>query len=56
MNNHLHVLEAYTNLRRVAKSPAVEQRLRELIELFLQHILDSRTGHLHHFFDEQWMC
>jgi mannobiose 2-epimerase len=54
MNNHLHVLEAYTNLHRVAKSSTVEQRLRELIQLFLQRILDSRTGHLHHFFDEQW--
>jgi cellobiose epimerase len=54
MNNHLHVLEAYTNLYRVAQDPAVEQRLRELLQLFLQRILDSRTGHLHHFFDEQW--
>ena len=54
MNNHLHVLEAYTNLCRVVKSPPVEQRLRELIHLFLQRILDSRTGHLHHFFDEHW--
>jgi len=54
MNNHLHVLEAYTNLYRVTQDPAVEQRLLELIQLFLQRILDSRTGHLHHFFDEQW--
>jgi cellobiose epimerase len=54
MNNHLHVLEAYTNLYRVWKSPAVEQRLRELIDLFLHRILDPRTNHLHHFFDEAW--
>jgi mannobiose 2-epimerase len=54
MNNHLHVLEAYTNLHRVAASPAVQQRLRELIQLFLERILDPRTGHLHHFFDEEW--
>jgi cellobiose epimerase len=54
MNNHLHVLEAYTNLYRVTQDPAVEQRLLELIQLFLQRILDPRTGHLHHFFDEQW--
>jgi len=54
MNNHLHVLEACTNLHRVAPSPVVEQRLRELLQLFLQRILDSRTGHLHHFFDEAW--
>ena len=54
MNNHLHVLEAYTNLHRVAPSPAVQQRLHELIQLFLERILDPRTGHLNHFFDEEW--
>lgn len=54
MNNHLHVLEAYSNLFRVAPSPAVEQRLRELIELFLNRILDARTSHMNHFFDEEW--
>jgi cellobiose epimerase len=54
MNNHLHVLEAYTNLYRVWKNPRVEQRLRELIRLFQERILDARTQHLHHFFDEAW--
>jgi mannobiose 2-epimerase len=54
MNNHLHLLEAYTNLSRVWKEPRVEQRLRELIALFEQRILDPRTLHLHHFFNEQW--
>jgi len=54
MNNHLHVLEAYTNLWRVWKEPRVETRLRELIELFLERILDTRTCHFHHFFDEHW--
>jgi mannobiose 2-epimerase len=54
MNNHLHVLEAYTNLYRVWQEPRVAQRLRELIQLFEQRILDSRTKHLNHFFDEEW--
>jgi mannobiose 2-epimerase len=54
MNNHLHVLEAYTNLYRVWKEPRVAARLRELIELFLTRILDAQTNHFHHFFDEQW--
>lgn len=54
MNNHLHVLEAYTNLYRVWREPRVAERLRELIEIFLSRILDPRTQHLHHFFNEQW--
>ena len=54
MNNHLHVLEAYTNLYRVWPEPRVAERLRELIELFLTRILDPHTKHLHHFFGEQW--
>ncbi len=54
MNNHLHVMEAYANLYRVWKNPLVARRLRELISIFEQHILDPFTQHLHHFFDEQW--
>lgn len=54
MNNHLHVLEAYTNLHGVWPDPRVAERLRELIKLLLTRILDTGTGHFHHFFDEQW--
>lgn len=54
MNNHLHVLEAYTNLHRVWADPRVAERLRELVALFAERIVDPRTHHLHHFFDEQW--
>jgi len=54
MNNHLHILEAYTNLYRATQNPAVEQRLHELVQLFLDRIFDARTGHLHHFFNEEW--
>jgi mannobiose 2-epimerase len=54
MNNHLHVLEAYANLYRVWKDPRIERRLCELIVLFEKRILDPRTHHLHHFFNETW--
>jgi mannobiose 2-epimerase len=52
MNTHLHLLEALTNLYRAWPEERVEQRLRELIEIFKTHILGE--GHLHHFFDDNW--
>lgn len=54
MNNHLHVLEAYTNLCRVWKTERLERRLRELIHLFTEKILDPKHRHLNHFFNEEW--
>jgi mannobiose 2-epimerase len=54
MNNHLHVLEAYTNLHRVWREPRVAERLRELMDIFLTRILDAQTKHLNHFFNERW--
>ena len=54
MNNHLHVLEAFTNLHRVWKNDQLSKRLRDLVELFESRILDSQTMHLHHFFDAEW--
>jgi mannobiose 2-epimerase len=54
MNNHLHLLEAYTNLYRVWPDAGLRSRLAELIDLFEQRIADPATGHLNHFFDETW--
>jgi mannobiose 2-epimerase len=54
MNAHLHVLEAYTGLYRVWPDERVANRLRELIDLFGEHILDRDKRHLHHFFDRDW--
>jgi mannobiose 2-epimerase len=54
MNNHLHVLEAYTNLLRVWPEPLLASRLHELIDLFRWHILNAEQTHFHHFFDEAW--
>lgn len=54
MNNHLHLLEAYTSLLRVWPDPQLARRLRELIELFRGRILNAERTHFHHFFDETW--
>ena len=55
MNTHLHVLEAYTGLYRVWKDSLLETRLRDLIEVFEEHILGA-DGHLKLFFDNSWNC
>jgi len=54
MNTHLHILEPYTALYRVWKTPELEERLRNLIKLFTCRIMDSKTGHLRLFFNENW--
>lgn len=54
MNTHLHVLEAYTTLYRVWPNPVLGDRLREVIGLFLERIVDGETAHLVSFFDEDW--
>ncbi|MDD4819380.1 MAG: AGE family epimerase/isomerase [Flavobacteriales bacterium] len=54
MNTHLHILEPYTNLYRVWKDQHLKTQLKNLIEVFLEKILDQKTGHLNLFFDENW--
>ncbi len=54
MNNHLHLLEAYTNFYRVRPDENLKSRLKELIELFGKYIIDKNTKHMNHFFDESW--
>lgn len=54
MNTHLHILEPYTNLYRVWPSETLRTSILNLVGLFLDNILDNRTGHLKLFFDENW--
>ncbi|MBN1143798.1 MAG: AGE family epimerase/isomerase [Bacteroidales bacterium] len=53
-NTHLHILEAYTNLYQVWKDQLLESRLRNLVNLFLDKIIDPASHHLLLFFDEKW--
>lgn len=54
MNTHLHIIEPYTNLYRIWKNKMLEKRLRNLIDIFLDKILNPETSHLDLFFDDEW--
>jgi len=53
-NTHLHILEAYTNLYRVWKNKELADQLRNLVNIFLDKIIDPVSHHLLLFFDENW--
>lgn len=53
MNTHLHILEAYTGLCRVHKDAETIEALRNILGIFLEHIV-REDGHLILFFDEGW--
>ena len=54
MNTHLHLLEAYTNLYRVWPDLKLEGRLRNLIRLFQNRLINQQTFHLNYFMNEKW--
>ncbi len=54
MNTHLHILEAYANLYRVWKDEGLAGKLRNLILIFTEKIVNQKTKHLNLFFDENW--
>ena len=54
MNHHLHILEPYTNLYRVWKDERLGKQIYNLVNLFLDKILDAETYHLNLFFEDDW--
>ncbi|WP_225585443.1 AGE family epimerase/isomerase [Flavobacterium sp. MDT1-60] len=55
MNTHLHIVEAYANLFKVWKDKNLQNDIIELLETIDNHFINTETGHLHLFFDENWI-
>jgi mannobiose 2-epimerase len=53
MNTHLHMLEAYASVYRIWKNERVGQRLRELIDIFLEYII-GENNHFKMFFHDDF--
>jgi mannobiose 2-epimerase len=54
MNTHIHILEAYTCLLRVAREPKVKDALNNLLQIIFSKILNPSTYHLYLFQDMSW--
>ena len=54
MNTNLHILEAYTNLYRVMKNDTLKISIKNLIDVFLNKILDGDSYHLMLYFSNDW--
>jgi mannobiose 2-epimerase len=54
MATHLGVLEGYTNLVQAWGSAELRRRLRELVRMFIDRIVQPSTHHLRLLFDETW--
>src|SRR5579859_921737 len=54
MNTHLHLLEAYTTLYAVWPDTGLRGKIRQLLDIFLRHILATATGHCGLFFSNDW--
>jgi mannobiose 2-epimerase len=54
MNTHLHLLEAYAALLSATNDSQVKERLRALINIFLNKIIQPGSCSLQMFFSESW--
>ncbi|SNR34247.1 AGE family epimerase/isomerase [Flavobacterium sp. ov086] len=55
MNTHLHIVEAYANLFKAWKDKKLQSDIIELLETIEKHFINTETGHLRLFFDENWI-
>ncbi|WP_348824520.1 AGE family epimerase/isomerase [Flavobacterium aestuarii] len=55
MNTHLHIVEGFANLYNVWKDESLRKIIIELLETIEKYFIDTETGHLRLFFDENWV-
>lgn len=55
MNTNLHVLEALANLYTVWPDQQLRRQIADLLEIFQTKIIDRQSGHLHLFFNDEWI-
>lgn len=55
MNTHLHIVEAYANLFKVWKNKKLQSDIVELLQTIEKHFINTETGHLRLFFNENWI-
>ena len=54
MNTHLHIVEPYANLYRAKPTPELRESIVHCLDIFMNRIIDKRTGHFNLFFDMDW--
>jgi len=54
MITHLHLVEAYASLYRVWPEKRMEKRLRNVLNVFIDKIVDKKTSHLIYFLERNW--
>jgi mannobiose 2-epimerase len=55
MNTHLHVIEAYATFYQVWPDQSLKERIIDILDLFNRFIINSKTGHLDLYMDEDWV-
>jgi mannobiose 2-epimerase len=55
MNTHLHIVEGYANLYKVWKDESLRKVIVALLETIEKYFINTETGHLRLFFDENWI-
>ena len=54
-NTHLHIIEAYASLATVCPDKRIKEKVRHLLDVFANHIINKESNHLNLFMDENWI-